>query len=424
MAKSINMNPVYLRSRAKKLGITIPQKRGRPRLNTSESTVHTKPHTSPSTVGEEMIREYSVDTAYVFVRRLDIHTLEQALDYAKVDLSVWEVDRYLINDWNTTMGAKTSGSGCAESFTNVQVKVWLKRIVPDDKLEALKALIERIPSIVTPRYPSKILRTDGEYAWEISPYDIHFGKYAWGDETLQGDYDIDIATVRYLASIGKQLDYMKGFQPDRIFYVMGQDLMHVENTEALTPAGHHHLDTDTRLQKVYLAAKEATIQGIRMLMDVAPVEVLWVPGNHDKHASMFVADVLKEHFRSTDRVTVDTTPASRKARLWGNLLVGFAHDASGRYANATVNMLAQFWPDMWGKSKYRELHTGHKHKKQETKFMPVKTAGGVIIRQLPTLSNIDAWHYEEGFVDAVPGAESFVWSRNNGVVGHFTAYVD
>jgi hypothetical protein len=85
-------------------------------------------------------------------------------------------------------------------------------------------------------------------------------------------------------------------------------------------------------------------------------------------------------------------------------------------------MLPQFFPELWGQSKYREWHTGHKHKKMEWKFAPVASAGGTVIRQIPTLSPIDAWHYQEGFVDAIPAGESFIWSKQNGVIAHFTAY--
>ena len=71
-----------------------------------------------------------------------------------------------------------------------------------------------------------------------------------------------------------------------------------------------------------------------------------------------------EHFRNDDRVIVDNTPPWRKARLWGNLLIGWTHDANVRQTNV-VNMLPQFFPELWGKSKFREWHTGHKHTKKE-----------------------------------------------------------
>jgi hypothetical protein len=160
-----------------------------------------------------------------------------------------------------------------------------------------------------------------------------------------------------------------------------------------------------------------------MCREVAPVEVIWIPGNHDFHASFYLSEVVKEHFRRDPHVTVDNTAEHRKARLWGKLLVGFAHDGSRRQVNF-VNMLPQFFPELWGKSLYREWHVGHKHKKDEVKYAPTQTMGGTIIRQIPTLSTIDFWHYDNIFVDAVPAGESFIWDENNGIVAHYTANVN
>ena len=53
---------------------------------------------------------------------------------------------------------------------------------------------------------------------------------------------------------------------------------------------------------------------------------------------------------------------------------------------------------------------------------PYLTEGSVALRQLTALSPIDFWHYENLFTDAVPGGESFLWSKTNGVFANFTAW--
>jgi hypothetical protein len=191
---------------------------------------------------------------------------------------------------------------------------------------------------------------------------------------------------------------------------------------ATTPRGEHRLDTDSRLPKIYQKAKESYLKTVYMCREVAPVEILWIPGNHDLHASFFLSEVIKEHFKNDKMVTVDNGPEHRKARLWGKLLVGFAHDGSKRQINF-INVLPHFFPKLWSKSDFREWHVGHKHKKEEVKYWPTQTSGGTIIRQIPTLSTIDFWHYDNLFVDAVPAGESFVWDKGNGVIAHYTANV-
>ena len=117
------------------------------------------------------------------------------------------------------------------------------------------------------------------------------------------------------------------------------------------------------------------------------------------------------------------SPCTRKARLWGNLLVGWAHDCNARQAG-WANELAQAFPKEWGQSVYREWHHGHKHSKKEVKTAPVMTHGGVLLRQLTALSPIDAWHFENLFTSAVPGGEAFLWSKDRGIFSNFVAWTE
>ena len=145
-------------------------------------------------------------------------------------------------------------------------------------------------------------------------------------------------------------------------------------------------------------------------------------GNHDMHASYFLSCVIQEHFRNDKFVTVDNSESWDKAILWGKLLIGFTHHGDRRQV-AVVNSLPQLWPDLWAKSLFREWHTGHLHKKEEVKYTPVMTAGGVIIRRIPALSFFDKWHFDNRFIDAVPAGEAFLLNKNTGVEAHYTSNV-
>ena len=82
--------------------------------------------------GERQVEvDYGFMKGAVSVRSLDVRSLDKALDIAQVDREIWEVDRHVINYWETTMGAQKSGTGEPESYTNCQVKVWLKKKIPD-----------------------------------------------------------------------------------------------------------------------------------------------------------------------------------------------------------------------------------------------------------------------------------------------------
>ena len=358
--------------------------------------------------------EYHKDSATIDVNTYTVCTLEDALKIGKVDLNVWEVDHYVQNSWGVSMKG-------GEKRTNYQVKIWLKR-KKENILEDFKNLIDEIDGIRL-NFTVNPSINKSDYAGEIALYDAHFGKLGWNNETLMGNWDTEICKKAYLEGCEKGLAHLIPYNPAKIFFVFGNDFMHFENVFATTPMGGHNLDVDSRLPKVARIATQTVIEAINMCRSVAPVEVKWIPGNHDMHVSYFLSLMLEAYYRNDSFVNIDNSESNKKAELWGNLLVGWLHDASGRKENAGVNVLPQLWPKLWGQSVFRELHIGHKHKKAEVKTKPVDTIGGTIIRQIPSLSSIDYWHSDNIFIDAVPAGESLLWSKDCGVVGHFTCNI-
>ena len=414
----INERTVYRSiTQLRKAGRIPPE--GEPIPATSTSSHRQIPITS-SQLQEGIRQEYQNDRGQIDVNSLTIHTLEGALEVAEVDMDKWDVDKYTVNSWQVPMKI-TESDGDIRTDTPIlrtmyQVKVWLKSKIPDNIEIALNNIARKMPTLRKLKLPA--ISRPSSTIGEMALVDVHMAKLCWDLETGRRSYDLQIAIDRYLKAVETNLSRMAPFTPDLIYFILGQDLMHIENFEAVTPTARHHLDTDTRLPKVYEAAMETTIEAVLKCRALAPVEVLLIPGNHDMHASIFLAHAMKAYFRKDPHITVDNSPLDRKARLHGNMLVGWAHDASSKQG-VWANELAQSFPGLWGQSKFREWHTGHKHKKSDTKMKPVDTHGGVLIRQLSALAEIDKWHYDKGFTDAVPGAESFVWSKDAGIVANF-----
>lgn len=347
--------------------------------------------------------------------------LEKFLKRAKIDKSIWKVDRYTIGSWDVTM--KMSDGKNKPKYplteTNYSIKVWLKREVVNLE-ESLKGLIKNIPSfpyIAT----MPLMREENGIAHEIATLDAHFGKLAWLLETGYRNYDTNISLEDYSYVTEKHLQWASPFRVSRIFYIIGQDIFHIDNMQGHTTSGVHDLDVDGRITKIQEKAFEIVVRNIYACRTVAPVEIVWSPGNHDYLASYMLCFALKEHFRNDKFVTVDLNKNARKARLWGNLLVGWTHRITGRYNN-WGNELAQAFPELWSKSIFREWHHGDQHKKQDVKAVPTFTSGGVLCRQLTALSPVDRWHFDNLFTDAIPGGESFLWSKTNGVFANFIAW--
>jgi hypothetical protein len=256
----------------------------------------------------------------------------------------------------------------------------------------------------------------------IANLDAHLGKLAWDAETGQGDYDLSIACDDYNHVTDVNLSRVSLFNPEKIVFILGQDMMHIENMEGVTPKGKNVLDTDTRLPKLQDAAIDITIQSILKCRAVAPVEVILVQGNHDQTSSLWLAKVIKAWFRNDEHVTVDDSPRLRKARRWGNSFIGMAHEVvPSKMPFQVAEFSVQFKED-WAKCDYRECLFGHKHKKNEYRVGSQATHGTMLFRQLTALSPIDFWHYENLFVDAVPGGEALVYNDKTGCIANFTEW--
>lgn len=363
-------------------------------------------------------REFGDDHGCIELNSYTICNKDDALRIAQVDLEKWEIAKYTFNSWQVTIKGPEDQP---ITKTNYQHKFELKLKIPHPIETAIRDLIKEIPPLAAQKPPK--IKSESGIAGEIALVDAHFGKMAWALETGRRDYDLKIASSDYLQACGKNLKWLEPFKPEKIFYVLGNDYMHTENYWGTTPRNNNILDVDSRLPKIIKTAITIQIEAIKACRDVAPTEVIWIPGNHDEHSSLWLACVMEQAFLNDKHVTVDLEPAKRKARLWGSLLVGWAHDIHKKYPTWN-NELAQAFPDLWGQSTFREWHCGHKHKKMETKMHPTITQGGVLIRQLTALSPIDAWHFENLFTDALPGGESFLWSKKNGVIANFTAWSD
>src|SRR6056297_1043185 len=58
-----------------------------------------------------------------------VKVLDEFLELCQVDLEVWYVDRYQLNAWDVTISGNGSSTKEDNTYTNYQIKVWLKRIV-------------------------------------------------------------------------------------------------------------------------------------------------------------------------------------------------------------------------------------------------------------------------------------------------------
>lgn len=365
--------------------------------------------------GEECLVDLGDKSGSVVTHSTRIRTAEDALKKANIDTAIWAIDRQKINSWEVAAWDSEAKEFRVQQLW--QVSLTLKRLVTKPIEQGLLRLFARLTPCQCRAKSTSRLPAKSSTLLEISLFDAHFGKLAWGPETGT-DYDTDIAATVYQNAIDDLLARTKGMQPSKILFPVGSDFFHVNNWQGTTVHGTQQ-DIDTRFARVFELGSRSVIDAIDKCRRLAPTEIIWVPGNHDRETSYYLMRVLDAYFRKDKNVHVDMSPKPRKYVKHGVCLVGFTHGDREK-ANALPQIMATEVADLWASSPCREWHRGHRHTKAAITFRGVSEYGGTIIRDLPSLSAHDYWHYMEGYVCSRRAADAYVWDAKEGVVACHT----
>lgn len=323
--------------------------------------------------------------------------LQWALVNCKTRRNYWDV--------SMKMGSKQDGY-YAEKHTNHAYMCTLT--VKPIQLLITSDYIRQLFAEMKPPKARKVVHQAGEYLLELPLMDFHLGKLGWGEETGQ-DYDMTIAAERWEQVVTQIVGKVKQFQLpiERVIFPVGQDFFHMDTTKTTTTKGTP-LDSDTRWQKMYRRGIELLTWAVVELLEVAPVECMWVGGNHDQMLSYTATCHLDGYFREWDDVTVDLSAQPRKYVEYGQCLIGFSHgEDEGRRIE---DMMQVEVPEMWGRTRFREWHLGHLHKRQL-----MNEEGGVLIRRISTISGTDAWAAKVAFKGSILMGQAFVWDKERGI---------
>lgn len=345
-----------------------------------------------------------------------ITTVDQALAHAAVDPAVWEVYRQTVKCYQSP-----NREGTRQLFA---IHVYLRRKVPARLAAAFDMVMERMRRHTprTPKPPTR-RRIRDPHMIEFSPADLHLGKLAWAQET--GDnYDLAIAERVFEAALEDALVATRGFEIESFLLPLGNDFFHVDNWKNETSSLRAKmLDIDSRYPRMFDIGVAACVRAIDKMAAIAPVRVLWIPGNHDYVTSFHLCRVLEAWYRGCRAVEVDVSPAARKYVEYGCVLLGLTHGCTTKAARLPTLMATEA-AEAWGRTTWHEIHLGHVHIRRALETLSVQEHEGVVMRVLPSMSGTDFWHYEHGFVGGRKSAETYLWSRRDGYRGHFSSNID
>ena len=313
------------------------------------------------------------------------------------DVNLWEIVSAVNNTWN----AYSKQDGIQVLYSS---KITVKPRVDSIGIDEIK---RHFDTFVPKWEPLTLAIPKGEYMLEIPIVDLHLGKLGWGAETSES-YDHKIAESRLMSCIDDVINKSNPYWVEKVLFPIGNDFFNFDNPTGDT-AGGTRQDNDLRWQKVFLKGVELLVQCIIKLSTVAPVEVFYIAGNHDKATSFYATNYLHAWFRNDKSVKVSIDPHVRKYVEYGNSLVGFSH---GDKEKARIDKIMQVEArEAWGRTLYHEWHLAHLHSERHKDA----DLNGVNVRHISSICGTDAWHYESGFVGAVKKAQAFLWHKENGL---------
>lgn len=257
----------------------------------------------------------------------------------------------------------------------------------------------------------------------LSPNDAHLGKYCWSEETGH-DYDLDIAEKVFHRGCEDIIRKSGNYNIDMIRIPVGSDFVHIDNRQGTTTGGTAQ-DFDSRYTKIVSVAQAALVRLVDHALNIAPVCLDYVPGNHDRTTAWHLISFLKAYYSGRGKhVDVDTTPRSRKYVRYGVNVVGMSHGDLERHDDLARLMLDETRM-IWDLRDVQtmEFLAGHGHRRKQIKFLTVNSVGPVTFRMLPSLAATDAWHFEKGFVGNDRAVEGYLYSKEEGYTGHFCSSV-
>lgn len=304
--------------------------------------------------------------------------------------------------------------------------------------DALIADLEKYAPVVE-KFDRVELPEDNKHLLVIDPADIHIGKLALTEETGQRHYDIDEAYYRVYQGVDDILIKAKNFGIHHILLVVGNDILHIDETKRTTTAGTPQ-DTDSQWWRMFEVARHLYVNIIERCKNEADVTIVFCPSNHDFKLGFGIIDSLYSWYRNDANVTLSNYGKSmrhRKYIKYGSNLIGLTHGDGAKTKDLTSLMQYEAKED-WATTEFAYWYVHHLHHKFrlinsveiEKDYNGVTVIGGyedignsnsMTVECIRSPSEADAWHSRNGYVNRA-AIEAFIHHPRHGQVARLTSY--
>jgi len=252
-------------------------------------------------------------------------------------------------------------------------------------------LAQRFDESAQEYLPAKLAIPDSKEPWSavISPTDFHWGAYA--PAYTGAPYNRTIAKQALFKSSEALVGRLaRRGRPECIYLALGGDGLDIDNMQGTTTRGtpQHGDGTPEELAWTWVMLCRDYVDYMRQ---IAPVNVLCIPGNHDQYTTTLLRAALAGWFSGVEDVEVVESLCNRQYAIYGDNLLAFLHGDIGKVKDWPA-IVAGETPKLWGASSHRFIFTGHLHTERE-----LPTFGDVVVYRMPSLAGTDSWHHKHGY---------------------------
>lgn len=310
-----------------------------------------------------------------------------------------------------------------------------------EQTNLVDAIREALADLKEEEYPVHPISPEinGENLLVLDLADVHIGKLCVATETGV-EYSRDIAVHRMVEGTRGLLRKAIGHGIGRILVVLGNDILHVDNSKSTTTSGTPQ-DTEGSYFQMYRDAIAAYVRVIELCSEFAPVDLIYCPSNHDWLAGWSLSQAVGIWFKDNNLVTASDYNLSelhRKYYRYGDNLIGLTHGDGAKEADLYPLMMTEarahisdcaqrYWYVHHLHHKIRKAQGVISHKREKDHIgmtmLHSNTAAmegdNISVEYVRSPSGTDGWHHRNGYVSR-QAVECFVHHPQDGQEARFT----
>jgi len=349
----------------------------------------------PEGGGGKVTRQETAQGLNIQLDETIIYTKEQLIEACNIDTSIWEVESFKTSAWPQ----KAKGQDAVQLFA---VKATFKKIKNLSVARFISKVENNLFEYIPPKNKKKPLKRPSNHCGIINIYDAHIDKMTLLGET-EKESDIFKNVAAFESHFENLLEWVEN--PEFIIFPIGNDFFNVNDarntTKKGTPQPSYLTHTDA-----FEIGLNTIINCIDKALEVAPLFVPVVQGNHDEDLATILGIALEKVYRNAKFVEVDNRAIPRKYKRYNNNLFMFDHGDKVKVEKVPLIMQHER-PTDYSETQFRYNFRGHCHHSQEYKLTSVKETVGVEVHHLRALSQPSKWNVAAGWVGAQKSTTGF-----------------